>query len=163
MSTLPVETTEVCWVTGKDSPNSTGSRAAVHATDLGILWDAGDGGVLVAFGDSYGAAWCGHGAGPRHADWRCNVLARTPLTEPSEGLVLDSWVEDAPGHAAQVLPRDPDTREETVIPTAGIAVGGRQYLHAMSVRRWHGPGRWTTNYSALWLSLIHISEPTRPY
>lgn len=152
MSTLPVETTEVCWVTGKDSLNSTGSRAAVHATDLGILWDAGDNGVLVAFGDSYGAGWCGHGAGPRHADWRCNVLARTPLTEPSEGMVLDSWVEDAPGHAAQVLPRDPDAREETVIPTAGIAVGGRQYLHAMSVRRWHGPGRWTTNYSALWSS-----------
>jgi hypothetical protein len=147
-----VETIEVAWVTGEGSPNSTGSRAAVHATDLGILWDAGDSGVLVAFGDSYGAGWCGHGAGPRHADWRCNVLARTPLTEPSEGLVLDSWVEDAPGHAAQVLPRDPDAREETVIPTAGIAVGGRQYLHAMSVRRWHGPGRWTTNYSALWSS-----------
>jgi len=111
-------TTEVCWVTGKDSPVHTGSRAAVSATDLGILWDAGDSGVLVAFGDSYGTGWCGHGAGPRHADWRCNVLARAPLTEPSDRLMLGSWVEDAPGHAAQVLPRDPDAREETVIPTA---------------------------------------------
>ena len=147
-----MRTTEVGWVTGEESPNRTASRAAVHATDLGILWDDGDGGVLAAFGDSYGAGWSAPGAGPRHADWRCNVLARMPRGEPRDGLVLREWVQDAPGHAAQVLARDPRAREETVIPTAGIAHEGVQYLHAMSVRRWNGPGRWRTNYGALWSS-----------
>ena len=85
--------------------SSTASRAAVHATDLGILWDDGDGGVLATFGDSYGAGWSAPGAGPRHAAWRCNVLARTPRGEPRDGLVLREWVQDAPGHAAQVLNR----------------------------------------------------------
>jgi hypothetical protein len=98
-----MRTTEVGWVTGEESPNRTASRAAVHATDLGILGDDGDGGVLAAFGDSYGAGWSAPGAGPRHADWRCNMLARTPRGEPRDGLVLREWVQDAPGHAAQVL------------------------------------------------------------
>ncbi|MEJ7742800.1 MAG: DUF4185 domain-containing protein [Nocardioidaceae bacterium] len=52
-----MRTTEVGWVTSEESPNRTASRAAVYATDLGILWDDGDGGVLAAFGDSYGAGW----------------------------------------------------------------------------------------------------------
>jgi hypothetical protein len=37
----------------------------------------------------------------------------------------------------------------TVIPTAGIAVDGVQYLHYMSVRRWGRPGRWRTNHAGL--------------
>ncbi|MGH3913817.1 MAG: DUF4185 domain-containing protein, partial [Pseudonocardiaceae bacterium] len=136
-------------MTGERSANRTGSRFGVLATDLGICWDDGAGGLLVAFGDSYGTGWGGHGAGPPDADWRCNVLAHACLDEPAGALVLQSMVQDAPGHAAQVLPRDPTVREETVIPTAGIAVDGVQYLHFMSVRSWYGPGRWRTNYSRI--------------
>jgi len=147
-----MRTTEVGWVTSEESPNRTASRAAVYATDLGILWDDGDGGVLAAFGDSYGAGWSAPGAGPRHADWRCNVLAQTPREEPRDGLMLHEWVQDAPGHAAQVLPRGSRAREETVIPPAGIAHAEVQYLHAMSMRGWDGPGRWRTNHAALWSS-----------
>lgn len=140
----------VAWVTGEDSPNRTASRFAVHATDLGIPWDDGRGGVLVAFGDTYGAGWGGNGAGPPHADWRCNVLGRSSATDLSDGMALDDFVEDAPGHAAQILERDPlPGREETVIPTAGIALGGRNYLHYMSVQRWGLPGRWRTNYAGI--------------
>lgn len=36
-----------------------------------------------------------------------------------------------------------------MIPTAGIAVDGVQYLHFMSVRSWGEPGRWRTNYSRI--------------
>ncbi|MDQ3988400.1 MAG: DUF4185 domain-containing protein [Actinomycetota bacterium] len=79
-------------------------------------------------------------------------MVRTPRGEPRDGLVLDSWIEDGPAHAAQILPRDRRAREETVIPTAGIAHEGVQYLHAMSVREWNAPGRWRTNYAALWSS-----------
>ena len=146
----PGQAEQIGWVTGEDSPNRTGRRFGIHATDLGILWDDGRGGVLVAFGDTYGAGWGGSGAGPRDADWRCNVLARSTATDLSAGLPLDSVVEDAPGHAAQVLERDPlPGAEETVIPTAGIAIGGRNYLHYMSVRRWYTPGRWRTNYAGI--------------
>lgn len=136
-------------MTGELSPNKTGSRFGVFGTDLGISWDDGADGVLVAFGDTYGEGWGGHGPGPRDADWRCNTLARAPLGEPLGVLELTAAIEDRPEHAAQVLARDPAVAEETVIPTAGIAVDGVQYLHYMSVRVWHGPGRWRTNHGAI--------------
>lgn len=140
---------ELGWVTGEQSPNKTGSRFGVLGTDLGICWDDAAGGMLVAFGDTYGEGWGGHGAGPREADWRCNVLAVASLDEPMATLELDSFVEDSSGHAAEVLPRDPLLGVETVIPTAGIGVGGTQYLHYMSVRSWDGPGRWRTHYGGV--------------
>ena len=140
----------VAKVTGEDSPNRTGSRFDFLATDLGILWDDGDGGVLAAFGDTYGQGWVGPGAGARSADHRRNVLARSTATELSAGLPLDSVTEDRPGHAAEILPRDPKRRlESTVIPTAGIAVDGVQYLHYMSVKLWGIPGGWRTNYGGI--------------
>src|SRR5690606_30288639 len=39
--------------------------------------------------------------------------------------------------------------EMTVIPTAGVSVGGRQYMAYMSVRHWGVPGSWDTNYAAI--------------
>lgn len=147
MDAGPVE--EIGWVTGEQSPNKTGSRFGVLATDLGICWDDGAGGMLVAFGDTYGEGWGGHGPGPKTADWRCNVLGRAPLGEPVGVLELTSMVQDRSGHAIQTLPRDSTVPEETVIPTAGIAVDGVHYLHFMSVRSWEGPGRWRTNYGAI--------------
>jgi hypothetical protein len=140
----------VAPVTGEDSPNRTASRFGFLATDLGILWDDGEGGVLAAFGDTYGAGWTGPGAGLRSADHRRNVLARTTTADLSEGLPLDSVVEDRPGHAAEILPKDPERRiESTVIPTAGIAVDGVQYIHYMSVKVWGVPGGWRTNYGGI--------------
>ncbi len=37
-------------------------------------------------------------------------------------------------------------------PTAGIAVGGNQYLNFMSIRSWDANGAWTTNFSAIAVS-----------
>ena len=139
------------WVTGESSPNHTASRFGVHGTDLGIPWRAGND-VLLAFGDTYGEGWGGFGAGPSSADWRQNCLARCTVSDPSGGLVIESMVEDRPGHAGQILPSSWSPLEHTLIPTAGIEFGGRQWLHAMSVRRWGRPGRWWTNHAALWCS-----------
>jgi hypothetical protein len=137
-------------VTGEDSPNRTGSRFGFLATDLGILWDDGEGGVLAAFGDTYGDGWAGPGAGARTADHRRNVLGRSTGTELRAGLALDEMTEDRPGHAAEILPADPHRRlESTVIPTAGIAVDGVQYIHYMSVKVWGVPGGWRTNYGGI--------------
>jgi hypothetical protein len=144
---VPTDLELVAPVTGEDSPNRTGSRFGFLSTDLGILWD---GGVLAAFGDTYGEGWTGPGAGLRSSDHRRNVVARCTATDLSGGLPFDWVAEDRAGHAGEVLPADPRRRlESTVIPTAGIAVDGVQYLHYMSVKVWGVPGGWRTNYGGL--------------
>ncbi|MBV9313040.1 MAG: DUF4185 domain-containing protein [Pseudonocardia sp.] len=158
---VPEQVEVVAKVTGEDSPNRTGTRFGFLATDLGILWDDGSGGVLVAFGDTYGRGWRGPGAGARSADHRRNILART--TRPAagtndatgagpdldSGLRLESVISDAQQHATEILPRDRRAWfESTVIPTSGIAIGGVQYLHYMSVMRWRRRG-WRTNYGGI--------------
>lgn len=142
--------TRLTKITGEDSCNSTGSRFGFLATDLGILWDDGRQGVLAAFGDTYGEGWCGNGAGPGHADWRYNVIARSTNTDLDAGLKFDSVVQREDGFAGQVLSSDrTGMHEHTVIPTAGLAVHGRNYLGYMSVRQWGAPGVWHTNYAGL--------------
>lgn len=146
-----IETTQIAKVTGPGSINRTDERFGIHATDLGILWDGGDGRIRVLFGDTYGAGWCGDGPGPLDADWRYNVLAFSSATALGGGLRLDQVVARPDGLAAQILPGDrPD--EATVIPNAGIAVGGNQYVHYMSVREWGKPGHWVTNYAGIAVS-----------
>ncbi|OZM73776.1 hypothetical protein CFN78_08170 [Amycolatopsis antarctica] len=149
-----IETTRVGRVTGAGSAGRTDERFGIHATDLGIMWDGGDGRVFVLFGDTYGPGWGGHGGGPDHADWRCNVLAFTSERQDlSGGLVLDAVVPGADGLATQVIARDPGRRDEaTVIPNAGIAVDGTQYVQYMSVKQWGRPGHWTTNYAGIAVS-----------
>lgn len=154
---LRMRAEHVAWVTGPESPNRTAEAAGVYATDLGIMWDDGRGGVLVAYGDTFGRGWSGFGgearldAAPDEADWRSNVVARSSTRDLTGGLVLDEWLTDGPGHARQVIPRDrrPGVVEYTVIPTAGIAIGTRNYLAYMSVRSWLTPGHWHTNYAGI--------------
>jgi hypothetical protein len=151
----PVETTMVAQLTGRESINRTADRFGIHATDLGIMWEDGTGRVMVVFGDTYGPGWRGHGAGTDdHTDWRCNVIATSTNRDLDNGLLLDEVPQrDDNGVAAQILERDPDLRhEETVIPTSGIAVDGRHYLHYMSVRRWGAKGEWVTNYAGIAVS-----------
>lgn len=136
-------------VTGEASMNRTASRFGITATDLGIVWRCANDGVFVAFGDTYGRGWGGYGAGPRTADWRYNVLAHSSTGDPEAGLRLDWVLPRADGVAAQLLGPDTEMREATVIPTSGISVGGREYLHYMSVRNWGVPGVWHTNYSGV--------------
>lgn len=150
-----VRLSEVAVVTGEDSPNRTGSGFGVYGTDLGILWDSGNGEVLAAFGDTYGLGWAPPGTGPDHADWRCNVLAASTATDLAAGLPLYPVATRPNGTAAQILDRDRDVRENTVIPTTGIAVDGTDYLHYMSVRNWGKPGNWDTTYAGVAVSTDH--------
>ena len=123
------------------------SKWDITATDLGIMWDDGAGGVLTAFGDTFGI-WGGPGGGGD--DWRSNVLLHSTDTDLTDGMEFDSAVLDAPGHAGEIIPslKVPGT-EHTTIPTAGIEVGGVQYLAYMSVRQWGPPGMWDTNFSRI--------------
>ena len=154
---------DVGLITGESSANRTGSRFGVYGTDLGILWDNGNGEVLMAFGDTYGAAWAGNGSGPDHADWRFNVLAGSTTTDLAGGLAWYPVVTRTDGVAAQVLDGDPAVgHEATVIPTSGIAVDGVNYLHYMSVARWGPPGHWRTNHGGVAVSHDHGRSWSRP-
>ena len=143
----------IAKLTGPQSINDTENRFGLKATDLGILWDNGAGQILTAFGDSYGAGWTGPGGGQGDQatiDWRCNLLFRSADKNLADGMTLDSAAEDRPGHAKQVLDcKKIDRDEHTVIPTAGISVGKRQYLHYMSVSHWGPAGSWFTKYSGI--------------
>jgi len=136
---------QIGWITGENSPNRTMTRFGVAATDLGVMWDRGDGTVLVAFGDTFGAGWGGSGAGPGNADWRSNFITTSSTTNLDEGLALD--LAGGGNRAEAVLPPAPG--EVTVIPTTGIAIDGRQYMHYMAVTHWGEPGRWTTSHSGV--------------
>ena len=148
--------TMVQKMTGPDSPNNTYGRWNVKATDLGIMWDNGSGQVLTAFGDTFGDAWIGPGGGgfgPGDVNWRSNVLLRSTDTNLADGMSFASAVTAADGRAREILPGlhqgNDAGGEVTKIPTAGIAVGSRQYLSFMSVRHWGVPGQWDTNYARI--------------
>lgn len=123
----------------------------VYGTDLGILWDNGNGEILAAFGDTYG--------GPEHADWRFNVLGVTS----GRDLALTPLAARADGAPGEFIDRDPGTRREvTVIPTSGVAAAGVNYVHYMSVRHWGPPGVWVTNHSGIAVSDDHGRTWSRP-
>ncbi|WP_194832750.1 DUF4185 domain-containing protein [Nocardia sp. XZ_19_369] len=138
-------------MTGHGSPNRTDLRWQVDGTDLGVMWETKPGEVAVAFGDTFGEGWQVGGAGEDHQDWRSNVLGYSTDRELSDGLSLDSMVQDSHCHAAEILSsRKLKNWETTTIPTSGFALDGRQYLSYMSVNRWSRiPGMWANNYGGL--------------
>lgn len=141
-------TRAVFQATGLASPNST-QNYNVLGTDLGIMWDNGAGEMLTAFGDSAGLGVPNLLTGSLWS-WRSNILVRSHDHDPSEGIFYDSVVRDIFGQARDLVasPKIP-TIEISRIPTAGISVGGVQFMSLMSVRDWDDVGQWTTNYSGL--------------
>lgn len=153
MSQIKIGPTELLSkVTGVDSLNETHLTFGIHGTDLGFLWDAGQGRVFCMFGDTYGEGWQGPGAGPSSADWRRNVLLSSRSRDlDNEGLRFDSGlVRPARGGANQVIRSSrlnvPKVNfpEHTLIPNGGITVDGVHYVHWMSVMIWLKKGRWRT-------------------
>lgn len=139
----------VSQVTGPGSENRTDKRWQVSGTDLGITWESRPGEISVVFGDTFGLDWSPPGANGQ--DWRSNVLGRSTDTDLSDGLTIDSMVQDSRCHAAEIIAsRHIPNWETTTIPTSGFAIGDRQYLSYMSVRRWSVvPGMWYTNYGGI--------------
>ena len=143
----PPGTSLVGWVTGPDSPNETLQRFAVSGTDLGIMWDNGARQVLMAFGDTSG--YC---SVPGH-QWRYNVLMRSQDGALANTISVANSPLWARGISKQIINTTKWAPSETgIIPTAGVAVGGKQYLNYMSIKSWDANGAWTTNYSAIAVS-----------
>lgn len=133
----------VAWVTGPDSPNQTDVRFDVDGTDLGSMFASGDT-LYIAFGDTFGCCRPeGGGAGGKN--WRNNVLAYSTDRELEDGITFDGMITGAHDRARAVLLRRGS--DVTVIPTYGVAVDDRLYLHYMAVKEWGPPGEWTLNRS----------------
>ncbi|MBF6175523.1 DUF4185 domain-containing protein [Nocardia blacklockiae] len=145
---LPGRSRAVFQLTGMASPNNT-EHYNVLGTDLGIMWDNGNGEMLTAFGDTAGVGLPNLLAGSTWA-WRSNILVRSHTQDPSNGIYFDSVVRDVFGQARDLIPSPKiPFIEISRIPTAGIAVGGVQYMSLMSVQSWDEVGQWTTNFSGL--------------
>ncbi|WP_030524853.1 DUF4185 domain-containing protein [Nocardia rhamnosiphila] len=141
LPTLPGDTQAIYQVTGMDSPNRT-QRVNVLGTDLGVMWDDGAGTMLTAFGDSAGLGVPNLLAGSVWA-WTSNALFFSHTRDPARGIVFDGAVPNP-----LPSPKIPGI-EISFIPTAGISVGGVQYLSMMSVREWGDHGLWSTNFATL--------------
>ena len=133
------------WVTGPDSPNKTIPRYAISGTDLGIMWDNGDprnNQVLMAFGDTNG--YCGIPG----KQWRYNVLLRSSDRPLADTVAVPDGAVNSPysgspswrqGISKQVVNSINYAPEETgIIPTAGVGIGGRQFMNFMSIKSWSG-------------------------
>ncbi|WP_372633075.1 DUF4185 domain-containing protein [Cohnella sp.] len=151
----PSNVTKVARVTGATpagetlpNPNQTHTNYQVEGTDLGMMWDKGGGEIFVLFGDTFGPGWCGDGG--CGTGWRSNVLAKSADANLADGLTFATMIQDTPGHAKEILSSKKINNDEiTVIPTAGVTVGARHYIHYMSVHHWGDPGMWYTNYSGI--------------
>lgn len=125
--------TLVSQLTGAESPAKTDEPWNIYGTDLGIPIEH-DGALYVVFGDTWGRG------GSEGADWRSNTMARIER-HSDHGYVIADVIRGDDGEAQELLSslKQPN-REYTVIPTAGISVDGRMYLHYMSIRDWVDSG-----------------------
>ncbi len=142
----PVSVTDVesvGWVTGPESVNRTDELYDVDGTDLGSMFEM-DGTVYIAFGDTFGCCRPPEGGGGG-SNWRYNVVGYSTDHDLSDGMTLDGMLPDRLGNARLVLRKQ--IEDFTLIPTNGIAVDERMYLHYMAVQQWGTPGRWTLNRS----------------
>lgn len=135
---------------GPGSINQTDQRWGLYGADLGHTF-MHRGRMYMVFGDSFGAPAADPFSSQQHADWRSNTMARiSENSHPLQGLLFDEMITDQPGHAKELLHSLKDSGNEvTVIPTYGVSVAPRMFLHYMSVKTWDQPGHWTLNYSGL--------------
>jgi hypothetical protein len=157
--------TKVARVTGNTlegetipNPNQTPDNYGLTATDLGVIWDAttdpNEKKVMIAFGDSYDDGWGGFGGGGVREGWRSNLLAISEDTDLSDGLTFSSMIteEDNDKYAKEIIYSAKDTSGDgdfTAIPTAGVTVGDRHFIHYMQIKNWGANGRWNTNFSEI--------------
>lgn len=119
----------VSQLTGARSPARTDVLWNMAGTDLGFSFEYHDKTYMV-FGDTWGRdGWEGD-------DWRSNTMAIVE-PDPTYGYVLTDVIRDENGEAKELLPSlKRATMEYTVIPSSGIAVGDRMYLHYLSILDW---------------------------
>jgi hypothetical protein len=119
----------ISQLTGPGSPARTDERWNIAGTDLGFSFKH-QGQLYMVFGDTWGRG------GVEGSDWRSNTMAIVE-PHPEHGYVITDAIAGPNGEATELLRSRKVPKEEyTVIPTAGIAVGDRMYLHYMSINYW---------------------------
>lgn len=130
--------------------NHTDTRWGLYGADLGHMFMHHDK-MYMVFGDGFGGPAADPFFSQPHGDWRSNTMAwiDRPMS-PWDGLSFSGMITDRPGHAKELLSsKKVWGDEDTVIPTYGVSVVNRMFLHYMSVRVWGAPGHWTLNYAGL--------------
>jgi hypothetical protein len=115
--------------TGPASPSRTHERWNIAGADLGFSFEGNDNTYMV-FGDTWGRG------GTEGPDWRSNTMV---IVEPdaTHGFIVTDAVSDENSEAIELLPSLKQAKQEyTVIPTAGIVIDDRMYLHYLSVNDW---------------------------
>jgi hypothetical protein len=156
-SILPVDIKRISRITGATpsgetypNPNNTLANYGIASTDIGVMWDNGNGEVMMAFGDNFGE---------NQTNWKSNAIAISSDRDLSDGLTFSRMIMDGnqvkeiivSGKKQGQNESDPDF-EITCIPTAGISVGNRQFINYMSVHEWALGGdndSWSVNYSEI--------------
>lgn len=125
--------TLVSQLTGADSPARTHEPWNIYGTDLGFPIEH-DGKLYAVFGDTWGR---GDSEGP---DWRSNTMAIIE-PDPVHGYVISDVIKGENGEAKELLASLKEPQQEyTVIPTSGISLDDRMYLHYMSINDWVDSG-----------------------
>lgn len=137
-----VATEALGQLTGESSPNDTAARWGVNGADLGHMF-MHQGKLYMVFGDTFGPPGFGG------KNWRSNTMARIADPDPRNGFLFESMISGPDGKATELIQSLKIAGiEKTIIPTHGISIDGRMYLHYMSVRRWAATGGvWTVGYS----------------
>ena len=162
---IPYGTERTARVTGKSlpgenlpNPNKSDQLYDVGGTDLGIMWEMGNGAIGIFFGDTHGRNFSPAPAGgPNGGNWRSNVLAFSSDNDLNDGLAFSGMVMEGNTTVAKEIIYSPHitngTGSHTTIPTAAIHANGAEYVHYMDVKRWGEAGRWETNFSGLYTSI----------
>ncbi len=136
-------------------PNPTPtSNWSVGGTDLGIMWDMGNGKTGIFFGDTYGNDFkpVSNGGPGGAGQWRYNVLAFSEDKNLDDGLSLSGMATVAgnASFARQIMDRHPGSH--TAIPAGAIHINGVDYVHYWNLQTWDN---FVTNFASLYKSTDH--------
>jgi hypothetical protein len=154
----------VAKMTGPNAitPTNTNALGNIAGTDLGAFWDAGNGTVIAAFGDTYNRE-------TTSGQWRCSSGLISSDTDLSDGVSWDSAIKVNPEdqYSAQLVPCNKDAGgngavkpgEHSAIPTGGFAVQNpaepteyRNFVGYMSNTGFGAAGYWGIQYSEIYYS-----------
>lgn len=134
---------DVAMLTGALGKTDTLTEWGIGGTDLGFpYYDATNNKMVFLFGDTFSSV------NKNNAGWRSNVFGITSDFDASDGITFDSFINNMPGMAKQVIDSPHDTSnngEYTSIPTGGIELNGTHYVFYMAIKDWQN-NTWNVNY-----------------
>jgi hypothetical protein len=147
-----VNITKVAQLTGQQSMNKTEVPYDVAGTDLGSVFQMNDK-MYYVFGDTFGAGSKFPPGTGTTFNWRSNVVGYSTDMDPTDGIMLDGFLQNAEGKAREIIPAKKIQGDHlTSIPTNGVAVKGKMYLYYMAVDTWAAPGGWATAFAGVYSS-----------